>query len=159
MKVDKTEFGVGLFLLLGLIAILILAIRIADDDLISNGDSYTVYANFDNIGGLKVRSPVKVGGVVVGRVDAISLEPKTLIPRVTLRLYKKYGEFPENSTARILTAGLLGEQYIGLTPGFNMPGEPAYNLKNGDTIEDTKSAIILEDLIGQFLYSASGKNK
>lgn len=159
MKVDKTEFGVGLFLLLGLVAILILALRIADDDLVSNGDSYTVYANFDNIGGLKVRSPVKVGGVVVGRVDDINLEPKTLIPRVTLRLYKKYGEFPENSTARILTAGLLGEQYIGLTPGFNMPGEPAHNLKNGDTIEDTKSAIILEDLIGQFLYSVSGKSK
>ncbi|MFM2482956.1 outer membrane lipid asymmetry maintenance protein MlaD [Celerinatantimonas sp. YJH-8] len=158
MKVDKTEFGVGIFLLLGLLAILVLALRIADHDFVSEGDTYRIYANFDNIGGLKIRSPVKVGGVVIGRVEAIDLNPKTFVPRVTLRLDKKFGEFPANSSARILTSGLLGEQYIGLTPGFNMPDEPADNLKDGDSIDDTKSAIILEDLIGQFLYSASGKS-
>ncbi|MFM2486716.1 outer membrane lipid asymmetry maintenance protein MlaD [Celerinatantimonas yamalensis] len=158
MKVDKTEFAVGAFLLLGVVAILVLALRIADNNLASEGASYEVSANFDNIGGLKVRSPVKVGGVVVGRVEAISLNPKTFEPRVTLTLYKKYGDFPTNSSARILTSGLLGEQYISIRPGFNMPGEKPSNLKNGDSIADTKSAIVLEDLIGQFLYS-SGKSK
>lgn len=158
MKVDKTEFGVGLFILLGLVAILVLALRIADHDLVGQSDSYQVYANFDNIGGLKVRSPVKVGGVVVGRVEAIDLDPETFVPRVTLRLDKKYGKFPLNSSARILTSGLLGEQYIGLTPGFNMPGEPEQYLTDGASIDDTKSAIVLEDLIGQFLYSVSGKD-
>ncbi|CAG9295600.1 outer membrane lipid asymmetry maintenance protein MlaD [Celerinatantimonas diazotrophica] len=160
MKVDKTEFAVGVFLLLGLLAILVLALRIADNDFVSDGDSYVVYANFDNIGGLKVRSPVKVGGVVVGRVEAISLNPQTFEPKVTIRLYKKYGDFPANSSARILTSGLLGEQYISIRPGFNMPGEKPQDLHNGSSINDTKSAIILEDLIGQFLYSASsGKGK
>lgn len=160
MKVEKTEFAVGAFILLGVIAILILALRIADSDFVHNGDSYVVTANFDNIGGLKVRSPVKVGGVVVGRVEAINLNPKTFEPRVTLRLYNQYGKFPANSSARILTSGLLGEQYIGLRPGFNMPGEKPHYLTNGGSIDDTKSAIVLEDLIGQFLYSASsGKDK
>jgi phospholipid/cholesterol/gamma-HCH transport system substrate-binding protein len=156
MKVNKTEFGVGLFILVGLAAMLILAVQIANSSFGQNGESYRLYAKFDNIGGLKPRSPVKVGGVVVGRIEAITLDAEDYMPQVEMRLYEQYGRYPASSSASILTAGLLGEQYVGLIPGFVIEGEDDM-LADGGTIEDTKSAIVLEDLIGQFLYSASEK--
>jgi phospholipid/cholesterol/gamma-HCH transport system substrate-binding protein len=116
-----------------------------------------VSAKFDNIGGLKARSSIKVGGVVVGRVTRIYLDNQELIPVVDMEISADYARtFPETSSVSILTAGLLGEQYVGLTPGFVFPGEDPIYLgdKEGETqfIVDTKSAIVLEDLIGQFLF-------
>ncbi|GDY26508.1 outer membrane lipid asymmetry maintenance protein MlaD [Agarivorans sp. Toyoura001] len=153
MKVNKVELSVGAFVLLGIVALLVLALKIADSQFGNNTDTYTLYAKFDNIGGLKARSPVKVGGVVVGRVEKINLDIEDYMPKVTLSMYRQYGYYPETSSLSILTAGLLGEQYIGLTPGFVL--EDIENLNDGDVIEDTKSAIVLEELIGQFLFSVS----
>lgn len=159
MKFSKTEFLVGSFMLAGIAAILALALQVAGISFKSEGETYTIYAHFDNIGGLKVRSPVKVGGVVVGRVTQIGLDPKSQVPLVTLEMQKSAGEFSETSTLSILTSGLLGEQYVGLTPGFSDEEMGTKELKNGDTIGDTKSAIVLEDLIGKFLYSKSEGSK
>ena len=117
-----------------------------------SSDTYTVKAEFDNIGSLKVRAPVKVGGVVVGRVSTISLDPKSLLPLVTMSINSKCNQFPETSSLQILTSGLIGEQYVSLIPGF-ITADDDQMLTNGALIEDTKSAMILEDLIGQMLYS------
>ncbi|MBY5993093.1 outer membrane lipid asymmetry maintenance protein MlaD [Ferrimonas balearica] len=151
MMTRKIELAVGGFLLAGLLAFLILIFKVANIDPRGNGPSYTLTAQFDNIGGLKVRSPVKVGGVVVGRVTAIRLDPEMLIPEVELAMDARYDQFPETSSLSILTSGLLGEQYVGLSPGF--VDEDVAILGNGDVIEDTRSAMVLEELIGQFLYS------
>ncbi|WP_417763534.1 outer membrane lipid asymmetry maintenance protein MlaD [Shewanella sp.] len=155
MVTKKIELLVGVFLLAGLLAFLTLVYKVANVDVSTNSDTYTLTAEFTNIGGLKVRSPVKVGGVVVGRVSAINLDAKKLAPVVTLSMDKKYADFPETSSVAVLTSGLLGEQYIGLTPGFMDDGIEI--LKDGDRIADTHSAMVLEDLIGQFLYSSKDK--
>lgn len=149
---SKTEFWVGVFMLVGLAAVMLLIFQVADVKSFSRSNYYSLEAQFDNIGGLKVRSPVKVGGVVVGRVSDIRLSPSDFIPTVTMEIERHYGFFPETSSAAILTAGLLGEQYIGIRPGFL--DEDIELLQNGDLVEDTRSAMVLEDLIGQFLYSA-----
>jgi phospholipid/cholesterol/gamma-HCH transport system substrate-binding protein len=128
--------------------------QVADVKSIGSGNTYTLKAEFDNIGSLKVRSPVKVGGVVVGRVSDITLNPESLLPIVSLSINSQYNQFPETSSLQILTSGLIGEQYIGLVPGFIFDDEEM--LVDGDTIEDTKSALVLEDLIGQVLYSIGG---
>lgn len=157
MLTRKIEILVGLFLLAGLAAFLVLVFNVANVQ-VSRGDStYTLYAKFGNVGGLKVRSPIKVGGVVVGRVKAIKLDPVKLEPVVTLSMDKQYSSFPDTSSLSILTSGLLGEQFLGLKPGFVDDGVSM--LKNGDSIDDTQSALILEDLIGQLLYSMSSKGK
>lgn len=152
----KIELAVGGFLLAGLAAFLVLIFKVADIDPRGNGQTYSLIAHFDNIGGLKVRSPVKVGGVVVGRVTGIALDPDMLTPVVTLAMDARYDQFPETSSLSILTSGLLGEQYIGLSPGFMDEGIEL--LADGDQIEDTRSAMVLEELIGQFLYSV-GEDK
>lgn len=152
----KTELWVGSFVLAGICAILVMIFQVADVKSIGSGDAYTLKAEFDNIGSLKVRSPVKVGGVVIGRVSSISLNPDNLLPVVTLSINSKYNQFPEPSSVQILTSGLIGEQYIGLVPGFVFDDEVM--LVDGDTIEDTKSALVLEDLIGQVLYSVGGSD-
>ncbi|SJL83626.1 outer membrane lipid asymmetry maintenance protein MlaD [Vibrio palustris] len=154
----KLELGVGCFVLAGICAILVMIFQVADVKGIGSTDTYTLTAEFDNVGSLKVRSPVKVGGVVIGRVDNIALDQKTMLPKVTMEIDSKYDQFPDNSSAQILTAGLIGEQYIGLVPGFVYDGEGAM-LKDGGRIEDTKSALVLEDLIGQFLYGSGDKDK
>ncbi|GAJ72787.1 LOW QUALITY PROTEIN: uncharacterized ABC transporter, periplasmic component YrbD [Vibrio sp. JCM 18904] len=151
----KTELWVGSFVLAGICAILVMIFQVADVKSIGSGDTYTLKAEFDNIGSLKVRSPVKVGGVVIGRVSSISLNPDNLLPVVTLSINSKYNQFPETSSVQILTSG-IGEQYIGLVPGFVFDDEVM--LVDGDTIEDTKSALVLEDLIGQVLYSVGGSD-
>ncbi|MDN3680381.1 outer membrane lipid asymmetry maintenance protein MlaD [Vibrio tapetis subsp. quintayensis] len=150
----KTELLVGGFVLASIIAVLIMVIKVADVRSFGSSETYTLKAQFDNIGSLKSRSPVKIGGVVVGRVSDITLDLEQYLPVVTIEVETKYGQFPETSSAQILTSGLIGEQYIGLVPGF--VDEDIDMLVNGDFIEDTKSALVLEDLIGQVLYRVGG---
>lgn len=150
----KIELMVGLFVALAIAAVILLALKVADRGVSSEGDTYVLYAKFDNIGGLKQRSAVKVGGVVIGRVDSITLDSEDFTPVVKMSISARYNQFPETSSASILTSGLLGEQYIGLQPGFAF--DDIANLQHQDYIEDTKSALVLEDLIGQFLF---GKDK
>ncbi|MGD8122789.1 outer membrane lipid asymmetry maintenance protein MlaD [Vibrio sp. TRT 2004] len=153
----KIELWVGSFVLAGICAILVMIFQVADVKGLGSNDTYTLKAEFDNIGSLKVRSPVKVGGVVIGRVVAINLNSESLLPVVTMAINSKYDQFPETSSVKILTSGLIGEQYIGLTPGFVFDDEQM--LVEGDYIEDTKSALVLEDLIGQVLYSVGGSDE
>lgn len=151
MVSKKVELTVGFFVALGIAALLMLALKVADSGISGNGETYRLYAKFDNIGGLKVRSPIKVGGVVVGRVSDISLDDEDYTPVVTLDIYTEYDDFSEATSVSILTAGLLGEQYLGIQPGFI--DESVEMLAPGDFIEDTKPALVLEELIGQFLFS------
>ena len=151
MVSKKVELMVGFFVALGIAALLVLSLKVADSGISGNGETYDLYAKFDNIGGLKVRSPIKVGGVVVGRVSSIVLDDEDYTPVVTLNIYSKYQNFSEATSVSILTAGLLGEQFIGLQPGFM--DESVETLLPGDFIEDTKPALVLEELIGQFLFS------
>ncbi|NRA60036.1 MAG: outer membrane lipid asymmetry maintenance protein MlaD [Psychrobium sp.] len=148
----KIQLMVGAFLLIGIAAILMLAIKVADSRMGGGGDVYVLSAKFDNVGGLKVRSAVKVGGVVVGRVSAISLDDD-FSPLVVMKIESKFNQFSDSSSVAILTSGLLGEQFIGLTPGFI--DEDSEILTSGGMIEDTRSAMVLEDLIGQFLYGGN----
>ncbi|MGB6006642.1 outer membrane lipid asymmetry maintenance protein MlaD [Castellaniella sp.] len=151
MTREKTDFWVGLFILLGLIALVFLALRAGNMSSFSFAPTYRVQAHFDNVGGLKARAPVKSSGVVVGRVASISFDNKRFQATVAVDLEKQY-QFPTDTSASILTSGLLGEQYIGLTPG----GEDK-NLADGGTIEFTQSAVVLEDLISKFLYNSAEK--
>ena len=153
----KSELWVGSFVLAGICAILVMIFQVADVKGLGSNDTYTLKAEFDNIGSLKVRSPVKVGGVVVGRVTSIGLNSESLLPVVSMAISSTYNQFPETSSVKILTSGLIGEQYIGLTPGFVFEDEQM--LVEGDYIEDTKSALVLEDLIGQVLYSVGGSEE
>lgn len=153
-QIRKIEFWVGSFVIAGICAILVMIFQVADVKGLGTSNTYRLTAEFDNIGSLKVRSPVKVGGVVVGRVESIALNPKNLLPTVILAIDSQFNQFPENSSLQILTSGLIGEQYLSLVPGFVFEDEVM--LKEGDRIEDTKSALVLEDLIGQVLYSVGG---
>ena len=148
MSKKSIEILVGLFVLLGALALLFLALKAANLASFSNGgETYTVTARFDNIGGLKPRAPVRSAGVNVGRVTAITLDAQTYQGVATLEIRKDI-VFPKDSSAKILTAGLLGDQYIGIEPG----GDPN-NLAQGDVITQTQSAVVLENLIGQFLFN------
>jgi phospholipid/cholesterol/gamma-HCH transport system substrate-binding protein len=147
MKKNALDFWVGLFVVLGCVAVLFLALKAGNMSALSFQPTYPVKLKFDNIGGLKVRAPVKSAGVVVGRVASIGFDTNTYQALVTIDIDKQYA-FPKDSSAKILTAGLLGEQYIGIDPGGDTE-----MLKAGDTISMTQSAIVLENLIGQFLYS------
>lgn len=141
------ETMVGVFVLMGFVAIGYLALKAANLAAMTVGETYQVTARFDNIGGLKPRAPVKSAGVTVGRVASITLDAQTFQGLVTLELEKRYA-FPKDTSAAILTAGLLGDQYVGLNPG----GADG-NLAAGDTIKMTQSAVVLENLISSFLYS------
>ncbi|MBU2977694.1 outer membrane lipid asymmetry maintenance protein MlaD [Alteromonas sp. C1M14] len=156
MNKYKTELMVGVFVVLTIGAILLLALKVANQTMSSAGDTYSLYAKFDNIGGLKVRSAVKVGGVTIGRVSDIHLDKDDYTPVVTLNISTDYEGFPDTSSVSILTSGLLGEQYVGFQPGFSFDG--VEDLKNGDYLQDTKSALVLEDLIGQFLFNRGGSD-
>jgi len=155
MTKRQTETLVGLFVVLGMLAILFLALKAANLTSFSFDATYPLLARFDNVGGLKVGSPVKSAGVTIGRVASISFDNKSFQGLVTMQIERKY-EFPTDSSAKILTAGLLGDQYVGVDPG----GEDK-NLQPGDTIKMVQSAVILENLIGQVLYSkaAEGPSK
>jgi phospholipid/cholesterol/gamma-HCH transport system substrate-binding protein len=133
--------------LLGMLGLLFLALKAANLATFGGNDTYTVTARFDNIGGLKVRAPVRSAGVTVGRVTGIGLDSKTFQGLVTLDIDREY-QFPRDSSAKILTSGLLGDQYVGLEAGADDK-----NLAPGQTITQTQSAVVLENLIGQFLFN------
>ena len=147
MQKSRHDVWVGLFVLIGGAAVLFLALKAGNLLSLNFDETYQVAAKFDNIGGLKPRAAVKSAGVVVGRVESIGFDDKSYQARVVLQLEKKFA-FPKDSSAKILTAGLLGEQYLGLEPGA-----AEKNLAAGDTITQTQSAVVLENLISQFLYS------
>ncbi|MDF7666457.1 outer membrane lipid asymmetry maintenance protein MlaD [Orbaceae bacterium ESL0727] len=179
----KVEILVGLFMVLVICSVLFLCFRVTDPTSFSSQSSYRVYAVFDNIGGLKVRSPIKIGGVVIGRVADISLKSSdndVYKPYVTLSLDSQYDKIPSSSALSIKTSGLLGEQFIDVNFGMDQDmiadidaldsdnatnntksATPAY-FKEGFVVNNTKPAMVIEDLIGQFLYSSnhsSDKNK
>jgi phospholipid/cholesterol/gamma-HCH transport system substrate-binding protein len=147
MKKNALDFWVGLFVVLGFVALLFLALKAGNMSSLSFQATYPVKLKFDNIGGLKPRAPVKSAGVTVGRVASIGFDSNAYQALVTIDIDKQF-QFPKDTSAKILTSGLLGEQYIGLEPGGD-----SEMLKAGDTISMTQSAIVLENLIGQFLYS------
>ena len=152
MQNRTMEIGVGLFLMAGLLALLLLTLRVSGLS-VSSGETYKLYAYFDNIAGLTVRAKVTMAGVTIGKVTAIDLDRDNYMARVTLQLEKAVDNLPVDSTASILTAGLLGEKYIGISVG----GEDAI-LKDGGTIHDTQSSLVLEDLIGKFLLNTVSKD-
>jgi len=147
------EIGTGLFVLLGIGALFFLAIRTTNMNSLGSGESYTVKADFNNVGGLKQGAAVSLAGVAIGRVAKIKLDPKSLEAVVTMHIENNYDQIPTDSSASIQTRGLLGDQYIGISPGGSLQ-----SLKNGDTIHFTQSAIVLENLISQFMFNqgASG---
>ena len=145
------EILVGSFVLLGLLGILFLALKAANLGSFGSGTGYTLLARFDNIGGLKARSPVRSAGVTVGRIKTIALDAKTYQGVVTMEIDQGI-VFPKDSSAKILTAGLLGDQYIGIEPGADEKTFAA-----GETIKQTQSAVVLENLIGQFLFSKAAE--
>ena len=147
MGKKSIETLVGLFVLLGMAGLVFLALKAANLGSFSTGNTYSLTARFDNIGGLKVRAPVRSAGVTVGRVVSIVLDKKTFQGVVHMEVDAQV-QFPKDSSARILTAGLLGDQYIGLDPGAE-----EQNLAAGDTIKLTQSAVVLESLISQFLFN------
>lgn len=159
MNTKKFEIWVGAFMLVALAAVVFLCLKVANVNAVSSEPTYRLYANFDNIGGLKARSPVRVGGVTIGRVSDITLDTKTYLPRVTMEIEQQYDSIPDTSSLAIRTSGLLGEQYLALNIGFEDPELGTTILKDGQTIQDTKSAIVLEDLIGQFLYKSNTDDK
>lgn len=147
MQQSKNDVWVGLFVMLGAVALVFLALQAANLLSLNFQSGYRVTARFDNIGGLKPKSAVRSAGVVVGRVESINFDDKTYQASVTLSLENRY-VFPKDSSLKILTSGLLGEQYIGIQAGAD-----ENNLANGDRVTATQSAVVLENLIGQFLYS------
>ncbi|MEF3109669.1 outer membrane lipid asymmetry maintenance protein MlaD [Raoultella sp. WB_B2P2-3] len=158
MQTKKSEIWVGVFLLVALLAALFVCLKAANVTSLRTEPTYRLYATFDNIGGLKARSPVRIGGVVVGRVADITLDTKTYLPRVAIDIDESYNHIPDSSSLAIRTSGLLGEQYLALNMGFEDPELGTSILKDGGTIQDTKSAMVLEDLIGQFLYNSKGSD-
>jgi len=151
---DRTtiDLWVGIFVAAGVVALMVLALKVGNASTTLNmGDTYRIYAQFENIGGLKPRAPVKSAGVVVGRVGEIGFDTKSFTARVTLNVDRRY-PFPKDTSVSILTSGLLGEQYVGLEAG----GDDVM-LKDGDTVQLTQSAVVLEKLIGQFLYNKAAE--
>jgi phospholipid/cholesterol/gamma-HCH transport system substrate-binding protein len=147
MQRSKNDVWVGLFVLIGLVAILFLALQAANLLTLSFQKTYSVTAKFDNVGGVKPKAAVRSAGVVVGRVENIVFDDKSFQAVVTLALENRY-VFPKDSSLKILTSGLLGEQYLGIEPGAE-----EQTLASGDTITSTQSAVVLENLISQFLFS------
>ena len=147
MQASKNDVWVGLFVLIGALALAFLALQSANLLSLSFQESYKVTARFDNIGGLKPKAAVKSAGVVVGRVESITFDDMSFQATVHMAMEKRYA-FPKDSSLKILTSGLLGDQYVGIEAGADEA-----NLAEGDRITATQSAVVLENLIGQFLYS------
>lgn len=148
MTSRRIEILVGLFVAAAIAAFFMLAMSVSNMSSYGGGDSYEIKAHFDNIGGLKERSPVSAGGVTIGRVKDIQYSNDSYEAIVSMSIDVKYNKFPTDTAASVLTSGLLGEQFIGFEPG----AEEVY-LKQGDVIHLTQSALVLEQIIGQFLYS------
>jgi phospholipid/cholesterol/gamma-HCH transport system substrate-binding protein len=142
------EILVGAFMVLGFVALFFLAMKVSNLSAAAGGDGYLLTARFENVGSLKVRSPVTMAGVLLGRVEDIVFDQDTYQAVVTMRIEEQFDRIPDDTFANIFTAGLLGEQYIGLDPGGSMD-----YLRQGDQIEFTQSALVLERMIGQFLFS------
>jgi len=149
----SVEIGTGLFVLLGMSALFFLTTQTTGSDKFSGGDTYSVTARFENVGSLTDRAPVAMSGVTIGRVTSVEFDPVMLNARVTFAIDSRFDEIPDDSDASILTAGLLGSQYIGLQPG----GSDLY-LKDGSEIQFTQSAIVIENLISKYLFSNSSKS-
>ena len=146
MDRSMIDLWVGLFVAVGISALLFLALKAGNVDSIIKSEGYSVSAEFDNIGGLKAKAPVKSAGVIVGRVSSVNFSNQSLRAVVKLDLDERF-QFPKDSSASILTAGLLGDQFVGIDPGGSLE-----NLVEGDRLRITQSAIVLEKVIGQFLY-------
>jgi phospholipid/cholesterol/gamma-HCH transport system substrate-binding protein len=153
MNRSMIDLWVGIFVAAGFAGLLFLALKVGNLASFSTDKTYRVQANFTNIGGLKVRGPVKSAGVVVGRVADIRFDTETYVAMVTLNLDAAY-RFPRDTSAKILTSGILGEQYIGLEAGGD-----GVMLKDGDRVRITQQAVVLEDLISQFLFSKAAEGK
>ena len=147
MSRKELDLWVGVFVAIGIGAMMFLALKVANLSSFSAAETYQIEAKFDNIGGLKVRAPVKSAGVVVGRVNGVRFDNETFEAVVSMSVDGRF-QFPKDTSAKILTSGLLGEQYVGLAAGGD-----SVNLKSGDTLKITQSAVVLENLISQFLYS------
>lgn len=154
VKQRTIEVLVGTFVAAGLVALFFLAMQVSNLSTISGQEGYDITARFDNIGSLKVKSPVTMAGVRVGRVSAIRFDNQTYEAVVTMTIDSQYDTIPEDSFAKIFTAGLLGEQYIGLDPG----GSDVY-LKAGDVITLTQSSLVLEEMVGRFLFNKAEEGK
>ncbi|MGB0713869.1 MAG: outer membrane lipid asymmetry maintenance protein MlaD [Gammaproteobacteria bacterium] len=152
MSIRATEIAVGGFVAAGLVALFLLAMQVSNLASLGNDEGYSVTARFENIGGLKVRAPVKSGGVRIGKVSAIRYDPERFEAVVEMQLDAEYQSFPEDTSASIFTAGLLGENYVALEPGG---AEDV--LKDGGQIRWTQSALVLEQVIGQFLFSKAAE--
>jgi len=142
------EIAVGIFVAIGLAALLMLSLQVSNISNFTGGEGYTLTARFDNIGGLKVKSPVRIGGVRIGRITHIIYDQKNYEAIVSMRIQQKQNRIPDDTIANIYTAGMLGEQYIGLEPG----GSETY-MQNDDEFSETSSAIVLERLIGEAIFS------
>ncbi|SEQ91941.1 phospholipid/cholesterol/gamma-HCH transport system substrate-binding protein [Nitrosomonas sp. Nm51] len=152
MQRATLDLWVGLFVLAGIGALMILSLKVGNLDTYNGSDTYVIKGNFENIGGLKVRAPVRSSGVLVGRVTSIEFSTKTYNAIVTMSIEQRY-QFPKDTFASILTSGLLGEQYIGLDAGGD-----EMMLKEGDTIMKTNSALVLEEMIGRFLFDKASED-
>ena len=154
MRQVVVELVVGVFIIIVILALVFLAFKTSGLANYTSGKAYVVTANFDNVGDLKAQAPVTVAGVKIGQIESIALNPKTFQAVVTLDINTKYNHIPVDSTANIFTQGLLGANYISLSPGYSSD-----NLKNGDVIENTNPALILQNLIGQLLFSMKSDGK
>ncbi len=152
MRTRVIEMAVGLFMVAGIAALFFLAIKVSGLADEAARPSYRVYASFQNAGGLTVRAKVTMAGVVIGRVSEIRLDPQTFKAKVALDIYNDVNQISTDAVASILTAGLLGEKYIGI-----IPGAEEEVLKEGDEIEQTQSSLVLEDLIGKFLFNKANE--
>jgi len=148
MQMRTLEIGVGALILAGVISLITLAINVSGLSLSGTTGGYTIYARFENIGGLTERAKVSLSGVQIGEVSAIRIDSRMLMADVEMQIFSEVDYLSIDSSAQILTAGLLGEKYIGITPGFEEE-----TLKEGSRIEDTQSALVLEELIGKFLFN------
>jgi len=148
MRMRTMEISVGFLMLAGFLALVVLALKISGLSLAGQGDGYKVYARFENIGGLTVRSKVSLSGVQIGEVTDIRIDPDLLVADVEMSIRDDVDFLSTDSSAQILTSGLLGQQYIGITPGAEDE-----TLHDGDRISDTQSALVLEDLVGKFLFN------
>lgn len=148
------ETSVGIFLLASFAALCVLAFKVSGLTSLFPEESFNITAQFEDIGGLKIRSPVKIGGVQIGEVSSIKLDKENFKAIVYMKIYKKFNDIPDDSAAGIFTSGLLGDNYIAITPMYNTT-----YLKDGSALTDTNSAMILEKLIGQFIYRLGGDKK
>ena len=148
MRIRTLEIGVGALIMAGVLALVGLALNVSGLNLSQQGQGYTVYARFDNIGGLTERAKVSLSGVQIGQVTRIGIDKKRLMAEIEMQIFEEVDYLSIDSSAQILTAGLLGEKYIGITPGFEDEV-----LSEGMVIEDTQSALVLEDIVGKFLFN------